>query len=129
MTTTMTGATRGRRFAVRRIYDEDPDDDAYRVLVDRLWPRGFTKARAAIDEWAKELAPSSDLRRWFGHDPARFDEFARRYRKELRESGALDVLHRLQGTASTRLVALVTATKDVEHSGAVVLLEVLSKKV
>jgi uncharacterized protein YeaO (DUF488 family) len=117
----------GLRFSVRRIYDDDPGDGAYRVLVDRLWPRGFTKARAAVDEWAKELAPSSELRRWYGHEPSRFDEFARRYRKELQGSDASATADRLRRMSSKRRVALVTATKDVDHSGAVVLLEVLSK--
>jgi len=98
------------------------------VLVDRLWPRGFTKARAAIDEWAKDLAPSGDLRRWYGHDPARFDEFARRYRQELSGLDASQAMGRLRRRASTQPVALVTATKDVERSGAAVLLEVLATK-
>ena len=113
---------------IRRIYDEDADDGAYRVLVDRLWPRGITKAGAAVDEWAKDVAPSTELRRWYGHDPARFDEFARRYAEELSTSPAAEVVARLRDTASEKSLALVTATKDVEHSGAQVLLEVLLKK-
>jgi uncharacterized protein YeaO (DUF488 family) len=122
----VSATTPGRRFSVRRIYD-DPGDDSYRVLVDRLWPRGFTKARAAVDEWAKELAPSSELRRWYGHEPSRFNEFARRYRKELLGPDASAAAARLRRLSSKRRVALVTATKDLDHSGAVVLLEVLSK--
>jgi len=117
-----------RRFSIKRVYDEDPDDGNYRVLVDRLWPRGVTRARAAIDEWAKDMAPSGDLRRWYGHDPARFDEFARRYRQELSGHDASLAMGRLRRRASTQPVALVTATKDVERSGAAVLLEVLTKK-
>ena len=119
--------TAKERFSIRRIYDEDPDDGARRVLVDRLWPRGFTKERAAIDEWAKDVAPSSDLRRWYQHDPQRFGEFARRYRKELSEPPASDAVAKLRQAARRSRVALVTATKDVEHSGAHVLLTVLTK--
>jgi uncharacterized protein YeaO (DUF488 family) len=115
----------GKRIEIRRVYDEDPGDGAYRVLVDRLWPRGFTKARAAVDEWAKEVAPSTELRRWYGHDPGRFDEFARRYGEELSRSPGAEALARLRQTASERRVALVTATRDVEHSGAQVLFDVL----
>ena len=114
------------RIAIRRVYDDDPGDGAYRVLVDRLWPRGFTKERAAIDEWAKDVAPSSALRKWYQHDPDRFDEFARRYLDELAEPPACDVMAHLRSTARRRRVALVTATKDVEHSGAQVLLDALA---
>lgn len=118
----------GKGIAIRRVYDEGPDDGAYRVLVDRLWPRGFTKARAAVDEWAKDVAPSTELRRWYGHEPERFDEFARRYTDELSRPPAAEVVARLRQTASETRVALVTATKDVEHSGAHVLLNVLSTR-
>jgi uncharacterized protein YeaO (DUF488 family) len=121
-------STAAKRIAVRRIYDEDPGDGAYRVLVDRLWPRGVTKAGAAIDEWAKDVAPSAELRRWYHHETRRFDEFARRYTRELGEPPASDAVARLRHAATTQRVALVTATKDVEHSGAQVLFGVLSKK-
>jgi uncharacterized protein YeaO (DUF488 family) len=114
------------RIAVRRIYDE-PDRGAYRILVDRLWPRGFTKDRAAIDEWAKDAAPSAELRRWYQHDPERFREFARRYRKELSEPPASDAVAQIRKMAKRSPVDLVTATKDVEHSGAQVLFGVLTK--
>ena len=120
------GSAAGMRVAIRRVYDEDPGDGAYRVLVDRLWPRGITKARAAVDEWAKDAAPSPDLRRWYQHDPARFDEFARRYAEELAVPPASQVVARLRGAAMTTLVALVTATKAVEHSGAQVRFDVLT---
>lgn len=112
---------------VRRIYDEGDHDDGYRVLVDRLWPRGITKAAAALDEWAKGAAPTADLRRWYGHDPARFDEFARRYRDELRRSPASSAVDRLRQAMRTRRVVLLTATRDVAHSGAIVLRDVLSE--
>ena len=114
------------RITARRIYDA-PGRGAYRVLVDRLWPRGFTKERAAIDEWAKDVAPSAELRRWYQHDPERFSEFARRYRKELSEPPASDAVARIKKLAKTSRVDLVTATKDVEHSGAQVLSGVLTR--
>jgi uncharacterized protein YeaO (DUF488 family) len=111
-------------FEIRRVYDEEPAT-GYRVLVDRLWPRGVSKEKAAIDEWAKEVAPSDSLRRWYGHEPEKFPEFARRYRAELARVPGKDALSRLQSTAATSPVTLVTATRDVERSGAAVLLEVL----
>lgn len=114
-------------FEVQRIYDLDEArrGHAFFVLVDRLWPRGIAKADAGLDEWAKDVAPSSELRRWYGHEPERFDEFARRYRDELREETARAGVARLVATARQRPVILVTATRDVEHSGARVLREVL----
>jgi uncharacterized protein YeaO (DUF488 family) len=118
----------GRRksqFEIRRVYDRDTGDDAYRVLVDRLWPRGIAKAEASLDEWAKDLAPSTELRRWYGHDAARFEEFARRYRAELTRAPAVEAVAGLRSIARDRSVTLVTGTRDVEHSGARVLLDVL----
>ena len=113
-------------FQVRRVYDDDRPDDGYRVLVDRLWPRGVSKERAALDEWAKDVAPSDGLRRWYGHDPEKFAEFARRYRAELEDPPTVDALVRLRRAAEDSSVTLVTATRDVEHSGAAVLLNVLT---
>ncbi|MCB1015219.1 MAG: DUF488 family protein [Acidimicrobiales bacterium] len=104
-----------------RVYDESREPGVHRVLVDRLWPRGVTRDAAALDEWCADLAPSTGLRRWYGHDPARFAEFSRRYRAELTRPPASDVVTRLLAIAATRPVALVTATRDVEHSGARVL--------
>jgi uncharacterized protein YeaO (DUF488 family) len=118
----------GSSFEIRRIYDRGADAEGYRVLVDRLWPRGIAKQDAALDEWAKDLAPGTDLRRWYGHDPARFEEFARRYRDELRRDPAAAALARLRGLAQHQTVVLVTATRDIEHSGARVLLAVLSER-
>jgi uncharacterized protein YeaO (DUF488 family) len=111
-------------FEIRRVYDEEPPP-GYRVLVDRLWPRGVSKEQAAIDEWAKEVAPSDGLRRWYGHEPQKFADFARRYRAELAAVPGKDVVSRLRSTATTSPVTLVTATRDVERSGAAVLLDVL----
>lgn len=117
--------SRSSRFEVRRIYDAGAADGSYRVLVDRLWPRGISKSRAALDEWAKDLAPGSALRRWYGHDPARFEEFARRYRDELQGGRAVEAITRLRTVARDHRITLVTATGDLERSGARVLCDVL----
>lgn len=96
------------------------------MLVDRLWPRGITKANAPVDEWVKEVAPSTDLRRWYGHRVDRFYEFVRRYRVELTQQFARDAVDRLRTVARSNGLILVTATRDVEHSGAEVLRRVLN---
>lgn len=110
-----------------RVYaDPGRQSGEYRVLVDRLWPRGMRAGSIDFDEWAKDLAPSGELRRWFGHDPRRFEQFASRYRDELARPDAIGMLSRLGGgTAGGRLV-LLTATRDVTHSGAAVLRDVLA---
>ena len=111
-----------------RVY-EDPGrrPGEHRVLVDRLWPRGVQKAAVDFDEWAKDVAPSADLRRWYGHDPERFCEFARRYRTELANDPGASVVERLRVLARHRSrLVLLTATRDVEHSGAAVLADVLT---
>lgn len=107
---------------VHRVYD-DPRGarSEYRVLVDRLWPRGVAKSELRIDDWAKDLAPSTELRRWYGHDPDRFGEFSRRYRDELREPRAAEAVSTVLDAAGRSGLVLLTATKDVEHSGARVL--------
>ncbi len=107
---------------VRRIYDEATDDDGTRVLVDRVWPRGLRKDDARYDEWAKDVAPSTELRKWYGHDPDRFDEFRRRYRDELDGSDALEHLRELAGNGT---LTLLTATREPEGSQAAVLREIL----
>jgi uncharacterized protein YeaO (DUF488 family) len=106
----------------------DPGASGYRVLVDRLWPRGITKAEAALDEWLKDAAPSTDLRRWYGHRVERFDEFTRRYRDELQEEPGSAAVNRLVELARDRPVTLLTATRDVEHSGARVLQQLLARR-
>jgi uncharacterized protein YeaO (DUF488 family) len=110
-----------RQVDVRRVYDSGGDRGGYRVLVDRLWPRGMAKADLTLDEWAKDVAPSTELRRWYGHEVARFDEFARRYRVELQRQPAAGAVERLAALAPPRRITLLTATRDVEHSGAEVL--------
>ncbi|MFP5070756.1 DUF488 domain-containing protein [Pseudonocardia nantongensis] len=107
---------------VRRIYDPAEKGDGTRVLVDRVWPRGVRKQDARYDEWVKDVAPSTELRKWYGHDPDRFDEFRRRYRDELDGSSALD---RLRSLANDGDLTLLTASKSPEISQAEVLCELL----
>jgi uncharacterized protein YeaO (DUF488 family) len=111
---------------VRRVYDDQRDDDGARVLVDRLWPRGMTKERAALDEWCKDAAPSTDLRKWYAHVPGRFDEFRRRYEAEL-SSGeqAAAVAHLRELITTSGRLTLLTAVKDPSISEAAVLADVL----
>jgi uncharacterized protein YeaO (DUF488 family) len=111
---------------LKRAYDPAEAADGYRVLVDRLWPRGVSKEKAQLDEWARELAPSSELRTWFGHDPARFDEFRRRYLEELAAHGAK--LAELRERASEGTLTLVYAARDSEHNDAVVLADLLRRR-
>ena len=113
--------------AVVRVYD-DASRRGHRVLVDRLWPRGVSRQVLAYDEWAKDLAPSDALRRWYGHDPARFAAFARRYGAELALPEADDALAALARRARRGAVVLLTATRDVEHSGAEVLRAVIEAR-
>jgi uncharacterized protein YeaO (DUF488 family) len=115
-----------RRVQVRRVYDDPLPGDGARVLVDRIWPRGMTKERADLDEWCKQVAPSTALRTWYAHDPERFDEFARRYRQELTEPERAEALAHLRGLAADRTLTLLTATKDADISEAAVLASLLS---
>lgn len=115
---------------MRRVYEEpDPRQDGARVLVDRVWPRGLAKADAALDDWAKGVAPSTELRKWYGHDPERYDEFARRYRAELEAPEAREALGGLRERARHGRVTLLTATKDLGLSHAAVLTEELRRDV
>jgi uncharacterized protein YeaO (DUF488 family) len=108
---------------VRRVYDDPSPDAGTRVLVDRLWPRGLAKSSAHLDQWAKEVAPSGELRAWYGHAPDRFDEFRRRYLTELADAEHAAAFDRLRELARGGTLTLLTATKDVEHSQAHVLAE------
>lgn len=117
----MGGMGHSRRVQVRRVYDPVEAADGSRVLVDRIWPRGLRKDAAALDEWCKDVAPSTDLRKWYGHDPARFEEFGRRYRLELREDTRAQALRHLREVARHGPLTLLTATKDREISAAAVL--------
>ena len=107
----------------KRAYDPAEPDDGYRVLIDRLWPRGVRKDAARIDEWAREVSPSDELRRWYGHDPAKFEEFARRYRAELADQA--DTIKALRDRARHETVTIVFGARDAPHSNAAVLAPLL----
>jgi uncharacterized protein YeaO (DUF488 family) len=110
---------------VRRAYDEPEPDDGARVLVDRLWPRGVSKQAAHLEEWDKDVSPSDELRRWYGHDPAKYDEFRRRYLAELDQPAQRAAVDRLRGLAAKGPVTLITASKAVQISEAAVLADLL----
>jgi uncharacterized protein YeaO (DUF488 family) len=112
---------------VRRVYDEPQPSDGQRVLVDRVWPRGLSKDHAHLDEWCKQVAPSIGLRTWYGHDPERFQEFARRYHAELDEPERATALAHLRELAGAGALTLLTATKRSDISQAAVLAEMLNR--
>ena len=109
---------------LKRVYEEPSQADGLRVLVERLWPRGFTKEHASIDLWLKDVAPSTELRKWFGHDPKRWEPFRQRYLAELR--GKKDLIDLLKQKEREGAVTLVYAARDEEHSGALVLKDFLA---
>jgi uncharacterized protein YeaO (DUF488 family) len=113
------------KIRLKRAYEPAEPADGYRILIDRLWPRGVSRERARIDEWERELAPSAELRRWFGHEPSRFPEFRRRYLEEL--GGRRPLLTRLRRRAREGTLTLVYAAKDTDHNDAVVLAEALRR--
>jgi uncharacterized protein YeaO (DUF488 family) len=113
---------------LKRAYEPASRGDGHRVLVERLWPRGLRKADAHIDEWLKDVAPSNQLRRWFGHDPERFDEFRERYERELRSAPARAALTELARRAARGTVTLVYAAHDERHNSAVVLAQHLRRR-
>ncbi len=108
---------------VKRVYEPAAPDDGTRILVDRLWPRGLSKADAAVDRWLKDVAPSTELRRWFGHDPERWPEFRTRYARELQQHA--DALGELRTLARKQVVTLLYGARDELHNDAVVLRDVL----
>ncbi|HEU4854835.1 MAG TPA: DUF488 domain-containing protein [Nitrosospira sp.] len=108
---------------LKRVYEPSDKNDGTRILVDRLWPRGMTKAKADVDIWLKELAPSAELRKWFGHDPDKWTEFKKRYRAELEEND--EQLARLREEIKKGAVTLLYGAKDEEHNDAVALAEFL----
>lgn len=120
------GTQRQPRVTVRRVYDPPSVDDGARVLVDRIWPRGLSKDRARVDEWCKEVAPSTELRRWYGHEPARFTEFRSRYLAELDDPRRAEALAHLRTLTGERALTLLTATADPHLSQAAVLAELLT---
>lgn len=104
---------------LKRAYERPSRNDGERILVERLWPRGLTKERAALDLWLKDVAPSANLRKWFGHDPARWEQFQKRYWKELQAKNDAVALLKQKGKRGT--VTLVYAAKDEQHNGALAL--------
>jgi uncharacterized protein YeaO (DUF488 family) len=123
----MSNVTGFAMFQAKRVYEPAAPEDGHRVLIDRLWPRGLSKNAAAVDTWLKDIAPSTALRRWFGHDPARWDEFAERYRQKLEEperAAALSMLRAIE--RENDVVTLLFATKDPAQSHAALLLAALA---
>ena len=111
---------------LKRVYEPPSRDDGVRILVERLWPRGLTKARAAVDLWIKDVAPSPDLRKWFGHDPARWKQFKQRYWSELKDKK--DDVDLLRSKARERDVTFIYAAHDEEHNGALALKEFIEQR-
>lgn len=110
----------------KRIYEDPEEKDGYRVLVDRLWPRGVSKAQAQLDEWLKEIAPSTELRKWFNHEPEKFEDFCNRYKSEL--TGRTKSVDHLLELTGKQIVTLLYAAKDKEHNHALVLKEFLEEQ-
>ena len=114
------------RVRVRRVHDDPAPDDGARVLVDRLWPRGISRTRAALDEWCKQVAPSTELRKWYAHDPAKYPEFRERYLAELRDQDHAPALADLRARAAAGPPTLLTASRRADISEAAVLRELLT---
>jgi uncharacterized protein YeaO (DUF488 family) len=111
---------------IKRAYENPTLEDGYRVLVDRVWPRGRSKAALALDQWASDLAPSTTLRKWFGHDPKRWEAFEQRYRRELASEEQQERMRRFLSDSAGRPISLIYGAKDENHNQAVVLRDVLS---
>ncbi|MDT3680503.1 MAG: DUF488 family protein [Burkholderiaceae bacterium] len=116
-----------RKVSIQRAYEDPGRDDGYRVLVDRVWPRGRRKEELALDEWAKDVAPSTALRKWFGHEPERWEAFRERYRDELAQPETRERLRALVRAAGDRPLTLVYSAKDEQHNQAVVLREEITR--
>ena len=112
------------KIKIKRIYEDVSPNDGYRILVDRIWPRGVSREEAKLDDWKKEIGPSNELRKWFGHVPDKFDEFVKRYTKEL--EGKKEDLAEIRNLAKDRTVTLLYGAKDTEHNQAVVLQKLLT---
>lgn len=121
----MTGLNGELMIKLKRAYEKPARDDGERILVERLWPRGLTKLKAGIDLWLKDIAPSTELRRWFAHDPEKWDGFRQRYHKEL--SHKSDLIRLLKRKTKAGTITLVYAARDEEHNGALVLQQFLQK--
>ena len=113
---------------LKRVYEAPEESDGYRILTDRLWPRGISKEKAVLDKWAKDMAPSPELRKWFGHDPEKYEEFRKKYRKELEENPEReDFLNLVKDKLKEGRVTLLFGAKDKEHNQAVVLRDFLAE--
>jgi len=110
---------------IKRIYDPVSPDDGKRIYVDRLWPRGMKKEEAKMDEWLKDISPSDSLRKWFGHDPSKYEEFKNRYTNELEKHS--EILERIRKESKKETVTLLFSAKDIGHNNATVLKEMLSQ--
>jgi uncharacterized protein YeaO (DUF488 family) len=115
-----------RSIRIARVYDDPGPDDGRRVLVDRVWPRGLSRQRASLDEWCKEVAPSTELRKWYGHDPERYEEFSRRYQEELADPERSAAFAHLRELAGSGPLTLLTATRQCDISQAAVLAHLLT---
>ena len=115
------------KIVVKRAYESATPEDGYRVLVDRLWPRGLSRTALELDQWERDLAPGTELRKWFGHDPKRWNVFQQRYRSELASEDMQERMRHLLAQANGRTITLVYGAKDEEHNQAIVLQDVLSK--
>jgi uncharacterized protein YeaO (DUF488 family) len=115
-----------KRILTKRIYEQAYDQDGYRMLIDKVWPRGVKKEDAKLNEWNKDIAPSTDLRKWFGHKAERFDEFARKYRQELKKNE--ETVQHITDIAEKHQVTLLYGAKDEKHNHAVILREYLKNK-
>ena len=112
-----------KNIKIKRVYNDPEDSDGYRILIDRIWPRGLSKEDAKLDDWNKDLAPSTKLRKWFDHDPDKFESFSEKYKKELENSN--EDLKKLIEKAQDNTVTLLYGAKDTEHNQAVVLKQVI----
>ncbi len=110
---------------IKRAYEKAEANDGKRILIDRLWPRGVSKAEAGIDEWVKDLAPSTELRKWFGHDPEKWEEFKKRYKRELSSMEKTKLLENIAQIAGQTNVTLIYSAKDTEHSDVIVLEKII----
>lgn len=112
---------------IKRAYAEKGPEDGKRILVDRLWPRGVNRQKAGIDEWRKEIAPTTELRQWFAHQPEKWSEFQKQYKEELLAPDKTEELNRIARIAKNQDVTLVYAAKDTQHNNARVLMDIITR--